>query len=183
VPSYAWAWLQRSRPVVTEAADRLTGSPPAPGFVDGLRERFENDPFTRDVVVAAVADVAFGGRLPRRRPPGASWDRGLTWWAAAINGTTPEQFEARSTVAAAQRRLFGDEAAAGAGSDAAPGAADGSAPSGATAPASPERALVVAGLRELLARGDGDTIPVAAVRSLLAALETAPAEARLPPAQ
>src|SRR3712207_7917472 len=39
VPAYAWSWLQRSRPVLAEAARRLTGGPPPPGFVDSLRER------------------------------------------------------------------------------------------------------------------------------------------------
>jgi predicted O-methyltransferase YrrM len=96
VPAYAWAWFQRSRPVITEAAQRLTGAPPGAAFVDELREAFDEDAFTRDVVIDVVADVAFSGRVPQRRPPGASWDRGLTWWAAALAGATPEEFDARS---------------------------------------------------------------------------------------
>ncbi|HEY8339943.1 MAG TPA: hypothetical protein VIK95_08755, partial [Egibacteraceae bacterium] len=79
VPAHAWAWLQRSRPVLAEIAERLTGGPPGPGFVDALRRQVDADPFVRDVVVGVIAEVAFGGRVPERRPPGASWDRGLTW--------------------------------------------------------------------------------------------------------
>ena len=165
VPAYAWSWLQRSRPVLTEAAQRLTGGTPQPGFVDQLREDFETDPFTRDVVIGVIADVAFSGRLPRFRPPGASWDRGLTWWAAAIAGTTPEEFERRTAPDVRQVRLFGSD-------DDGPAAGE----SERTTPrrrraASAERAMLVRGLRDLLRNADGDTVPVSSIRQLLAALD------------
>lgn len=174
VPAYAWSWLQRSRPVLVEAADRLTGAPPSPGFVDGLRRRFETDPFTRDVVVGVVADVAFGGRLPSGRPPGASWDRGLTWWAAAIAGTTPEQFESRAARPASQRRLFGDDG---------PSDAPTASPTRPPQATSAERAMLVSGLRGLLATAEGDCVPAAAVRSLLAAIDASSPTAGPPPPQ
>lgn len=162
VPAYAWSWLQRSRPVLNEAARRLTGGPPPPGFVDTLRERFAEDPFTRDVVVAVVADVAFNGRIPRHRPPGVSWDRGLTWWAAAIAGVSPQSFEAAQPPAV-QSRLFG---------------ADESQPSRPAPPPEPprwnattDRAMVIAALRNLLQSSTGDTIPADAVRALIQHLE------------
>jgi hypothetical protein len=172
VPGYAWTWFQRSRPVLTEAAERLTGQHPAPGFIDDLRAAFDGDRFTRDVVIGVVADVAFGGRAPARRPPGASWDRGLTWWAAALAGTTPAEFEAGSGSPAANQRALFDSGS----SDRAP--AD---PVGLQARArarvaprvarSPERAALVAALRELLAAAESDQVPASAVRQLLAQLE------------
>jgi len=104
VPAYAWSWLQRSRPVLGEVARRLTGAGPGPGFADELRRRWDDDPFVRGVLLDVVADVAFSGRVPRHRPPGASWDRGLTWWAAVLAGTTPQAFAAPQ--ATTQRPLF-----------------------------------------------------------------------------
>jgi hypothetical protein len=171
VPGYAWTWFQRSRPVVMEAAERLTGAPPGPGFVDDLRAAFEQDAFTRDVVIGVVADVAFGGRAPERRPPGASWDRGLTWWAAALAGTTPGEFESRAGApAASQHRLFDTG-----GAERPPDpqrlqetARQRVAPRVAR---SPERAALAAALRELLATAASDQIPASAVRQLLAQLE------------
>jgi hypothetical protein len=171
VPGYAWTWFQRSRPVVVEAAERLTGTAPGPGFVDDLRVAFEQDPFTRDIVIGVVADIAFGGRAPGQRPPGASWDRGLTWWAAALAGATPAEFESRAGApVASQHRLFD----AG-GDDREPD------PQGLQAAArrrlgprlarSPERAALAAALRELLAASEADQVPAAAVRQLLAQLE------------
>lgn len=165
VPAYAWSWLQRSRPVLVEAAQRLTGTPPGPGFVEALRVRFDTDPFTRDVVVGVVADVAFNGRVPTHRPPGASWDRGLTWWAAAIAGTTPAQFEARTAPAVTQRRLFGGE------EDQQPPPARGPASGPRRRAPSAERRMLVQSLRELLRASDGDMIPAAGVRQLLATLD------------
>lgn len=162
VPAYAWSWLQRSRPVLVEAAQRLTGAPPAPGFVDELRDLFETDPFTRDILIGVIADVAFGGRVPRYRPAGASWDRGLTWWAAAIAGTSAGEFEARTAQQVHQRRLFETDDDAGA-------------PTAATArrrrAPTAERTMLVQALQQLLRSADGDVIPVSAVRQLLATLD------------
>lgn len=179
VPAYAWAWLQRSRPVVTEAAQRLTGSAPAPGFVEDLRARFPADAFIRDVLIGAIADVAFGGRLPTRRPFGASWDRGLTWWAAAIAGTTPGQFEAPTAAPGTQRRLFDAEEthAAAPAQPGSPGLRQAEAVAHLAGPpphkaVSVERRMLVAALRELLAGADGDQVPASAVRHLLATLES-----------
>lgn len=165
VPAHAWSWLQRSRPVVVEAAQRLTGKAPEAGFVDHLREQFEADPFTRDVLVDVIADVAFSGRIPRRRPAGASWDRGLIWWAAAIAGMTVEEFEA-SSQPVVQSRLFGVE-------EQPPAAARRSAsrsrgPRGAVAS---ERTMVAAMLRELLNTAEDGRVPVTAVEHVLAQLE------------
>lgn len=178
VPSYAWTWLQRSRPVVVEAARRLSGAAPSPGFVEDLREAFEQDPFTRDVVVGVVADVAFSGRVPSRRPPGASWDRGLTWWAAALAGVTPAEFESRSAVpVASQRPLF--DAGSGAGRAGGAGGAEGAAAGireaararvAADGPRSSERTALAAALRELVA-SSGDQVPASALRQLIAQLE------------
>lgn len=167
-PSYAWSWLQRSRPVLAEVAERLTGAPPGPGFVDELRAKYAEDAFTRDVVIGVIADVAFGGRVPDRRPPGASWDRGLIWWAAALAGVEPAEFEAR-VPAGEQRPLFNGEAGGGQRP-----ALD--APTRRQAVAkllarSPERAALAARLRDLLAQSDGDQVPASAVRDLLAELE------------
>lgn len=177
VPAYAWAWLQRSRPVVIEAAQRLRGSAPAAGFVEDLRRRFPVDAFTRDVLIAVIADVAFGGRLPTRRPVGASWDRGLTWWAAAIAGTTPREFEARATTPATQRRLFDTEAIQ---ADAAGEPGD---PTQSERIVSVERRMLVGALRELLTGADGDSVPASAVRHLLATLESPAQEATQRPRQ
>lgn len=157
MPNYAWSWLQRSRPVLIEAARRLTGGPPPPGFVDRLREDVGRDPFTRDVLIDVVADVAFNGRVPRHRPPGASWDRGLTWWAAAIAGTTPAEFDATGPPPA-QSRLFGEE-------DAAP------APQRRSGRRSTDRAAVVAALRDLVRTAEDGRVPAAAVEALIAQLE------------
>ena len=163
VPAYAWAWFQRSRPVVHEAAQRLAGTAPGAGFVEGLREAFEADAFTRGVVIDVVADVAFSGRVPNRRPAGASWDRGLTWWAAALAGTTVEEFEARSAgPSAAQRPLFevGEDEHAGRAR---------SRPR--RRQPSAERIALARTLRELLASSDGDQVPASAIRQLIAQLE------------
>lgn len=168
VPAYAWSWLQRTRPVLAEASRRLVGTAPPAGFVDTLRARFDADPFVRDVVIGVVCDVAFNGRLPTHRPSGASWDRGLVWWAAAIAGKTPAEFEAGGSPRPEQPALF--------------------APAHPTRPepvvlrdppaaarrwgtVSSERAALVAGLHELLAQADGGAVPAEAVRVLLDRLE------------
>ena len=163
VPGYAWAWLQRSRPVLVEAADRLTGAPPVPGFVDDLRERFEDDQFTHDVIIDVVAEIAFGGRIPSRRPPGASWDRGLVWWAAALSGTNPTDFEGRAD-SGSQAALFDvPPLPQRPAREPKPGVA-------ARRAGSQERAALANALRDLIASADGDTVPVLAVRQLLAQL-------------
>lgn len=170
VPAYAWSWLQRSRPVLAEVAQRLTGGPPSPGFVDTLTERFATDPFTRDVVVAAIADVAFNGRIPRFRPAGVSWDRGLSWWAAAIAGITPQAFEAGPDDAV-QSRLFGVEEQAARRAPVTP----------TRRTAASERAAIAGALRDLLRTSEGDTVPAAAIRQLLAYLEEPSAAEGSPP--
>lgn len=165
VPAYAWSWLQRSRPVLAEAAKRLTGGSPPPGFVDNLREGFAVDAFTRDVVVGVIADVAFNGRIPRHRPANVSWDRGLTWWAAAIAGVTPEAFEATPSNVV-QSRLFGVEEQ--------PSRRPPPPRSSSSAPrrtANTERAALATALRDLLRTADGDSVPTAAVAQLLRQLE------------
>jgi hypothetical protein len=155
--------------LLAEAARRLIGGPPTPGFVDDLRTQFEEDAFVRDMVIGVVADVAFGGRVPAHRPPGASWDRGLTWWAAALAGITPAEFEARSpAVRSTQRALFETDSAE-------PRPAPASAP--ARRPVvrrSPERAALTQALRELIASADGDQVPVSALRQMLDQLERQP---------
>jgi hypothetical protein len=161
VPAYAWSWLQRSRPVLVEVSRRLDGGPPGPGFVEDLQERFTRDPFIRDVLISVIADVAFNGRIPRSRPPGASWDRGLTWWAATLAGTTPDAFET-NTPPVVQSRLFGLEEPPPRRRAAAP------------APArrgGGERAMVISALRELLGAEQDGAIPAAAVRAVLEQLQ------------
>lgn len=160
VPAHAWSWFQRSRPVVAEAAKRLTGKPPESGFVERLRAQFESDPFTRDVVVDVVAEVAFAGRIPRRRPPGASWDRGLIWWAAAISGRTVAEFEAPPPLQ--QFQLFGGDE-----EPPAPAAAEPRPVRRETG----ERTMLAALLRDVLATAEDGRVPVAAIEHVLAQLE------------
>lgn len=145
-PAYAWAWLQRSRPVVERLAEVLTGRRPRAGFVDAVRRSYATDPLVRDAVHGVVAEVAFRGRVPARRPPGASWDRGLVWWAATVAGRQPDDY-ARPEPAVEQPALFGEPAAT----------------------AGSERAALIGALEDLLARS-GDHIPASAVRQLLAQL-------------
>ena len=167
VPAYAWSWLQRSRPVVDELARRLTGQAPTPQFLDGVREGFATDPFVQDVVVDVVAEVAFNGRQPQRRPPGTAWDRGLTWWAATIAGTTPQDFEARSAApAGAQRALFDTPH-----SHERVHPRTGPVAAVPRSPVANGRAALAAALRELLASAEGDQVPASAVRQLLGELE------------
>lgn len=174
-PAHAWRWLQRSRPVLEAVSHRLTGGPPPAGFVDDLQRAFASDAFVRAIVVDTVAEVAFGGRVPRRQPPGASWDRGLRWWGATLAGVAVEDFEARQPQAA-QAGLFGSAetstAAApdrrGHGGDADRLQAAARRHAGGL---SPQRAALARSLRELLAASDGDQVPASAVRQLIAELE------------
>lgn len=148
VPGYAWDWLQRSRPVVQALASVLTGQPPRPGFVQAVRRSFVEDPLVRDAVFDVVAEVAFRGRVPSSRPPGASWDRGLVWWAATLSGRSVHDYEQRGG-GVEQPQLFD-------GPDAAP---------------VHDRRTLMRALRALLAAADGDQIPAAAVRQLLVQLD------------
>jgi hypothetical protein len=174
--------------VVTEAAKRLTGRAPSPGFVEDLRAAFDGDAFVQAVVADVVADIAFRGRIPRRRPAGVSWDRGLTWWAAALAGVTPGAFEARSREPdPAQRALFEQERPDAGDPDEAQGvpAGDGlhdraRAQTVAQAARTPERSAVAAALRDLLAQAEGGQIPASAVRQLLAHLEAAAPDLEAP---
>lgn len=169
VPAYAWAWLQRSRPVLDEVARRLTGQPATARFLDELREQAATDAFVADVLIGSVADVAFNGRVPTRRPPGTAWDRGLTWWAAVVSGTTPAEFEARSgPPPTSQHPLFGTPPATSRPPE------PSRTPPVAVVPRpglSGERGALAAALRQLLAAADGDQVPASAVRQLLAELE------------
>lgn len=166
VPGYAWAWLQRSRPVLAELAQRLTGAPPAPGFVEDLQATFSRDPFVRGIVADVVAEVAFRGRVPRRRPPGAHWDRGLTWWAATLAGVSLAAFDhgGASSQQPAQPPLFGsaEEPAS---------KLPGNEQRISLLPISSEREAFAEALRSLLAQAEAGMIPVAGVRQLLASLE------------
>lgn len=163
VPTYAWRWLQRSRPVVAEAAQRLTGTPHASAaFLEGLQSSFESDPFVRDVVIDVVAEVAFSGRVPRRRPPGASWDRGLTWWAAALAGTTPEAFDGSGGDAPSTPPLFDPGPTR-------PGVAG--ARTAAPRRPSAERLALARALRSLVESTGSEHVPVSALQQLIADLE------------
>jgi hypothetical protein len=172
VPEYAWAWLQRSRPVLSEIAVRLTGAGPTSGFVQDLRRLFRDDAFSRDVVLGAIVDIAFRGRVPGTRPPGASWDRGLVWWAAAATGRRPADFDRSPAAAARERRLFDpddpdDHEAASVGP---PGAGLHASRVPRRTP-SGDRAELVWRLRALLRTAEGGAVPVAALQELLADLE------------
>jgi hypothetical protein len=165
VPAHAWTWLQRSRSVLAEIAGQLYGTVAEPHVLDRLRADHAADPFVQDLVARVVCDVAFNGRVPERRPAGARWDRGLTWWAAHLAGVTPQEFEARSAgTAPPQPALFGPPPA----------------PPPPPTPATParrrplvsvERRAMVQALRDVLAAGDGSTVPADAVRALIAQLE------------
>lgn len=156
VPAYAWSWLQRSRPVLLEVSRRLDGGPPGPGFVETLQERFAEDAFTRDVLISVIADVAFNGRVPRSRPAGASWDRGLTWWAATLAGTTPAAFEGDGPEVV-QSRLFGIE-------ESPPRRRP---PAASSRRGGTDRTMVIAALRDLLGSEQDGFVPAAAVRALI----------------
>ena len=146
MPAYAWTWLQRSRPVLAAAAERLTGGPPAATFLDDLRAAYETDPFTRAILADVIVEVAFAGRVPAARPGESAWDRGLEWWAAALGGRTPPAFQ--------QQALF-DAAVAPAR----------------PRPVSRERRALAAALRELVRSCGGEQVPASAVRQLAEALD------------
>ncbi len=164
VPSYAWAWLQRSRPVLAEIARRLTGGPPPREFLDQLRAGYAIDPFTRAVVADAVAEVAFGGRVPVVRPRGASWDRGLTWWAAALSGVSPAEFDSQAR-AADQRTLFDNGTSEPRPSSDIP-------PRPPALPGvSRERRALAEALRDLVRASGGDQVPASSIHQLADTLD------------
>lgn len=148
VPGYAWDWVQRSRPIVNQLAEVLTGQPPRHGFVDAVRRSYAQDPLVRDAVLSVIATAAFRGRVPSARPPGVSWDRGLVWWAATLAGCTPQEFT-QPGVEIDQPALF--TAPAGTGTS--------------------ERAALIAALHDLLAHTTGDQVPASAIRQLIAHLQ------------
>jgi len=177
--------------VLAEVSRRLTGTSPAPGFLDELRRRFDGDPFTRHVVLEVIAEVAFAGRIPQTRPAGVSWDRGLTWWAALLAGTTPAAFDASLPGTGVQRPLFGAEPARSDDAGRAPQRPDAAGdarvrwlprPDAGAEPAAGPAAGAVAGqrralaaeLRALLRAGNGRTVPADAVERLLAELTDDP---------
>lgn len=138
------------------------------GLLETLKEDYAREEFVQDLVARVVCDVAFNGRVPERRPSGARWDRGLTWWAAHLAGVGVKEFEERSTPSAPpQQRLFGPQP-------------DPLEPAGASPEPPPrrrpplvsvERRAMIQALRDLLAAGDGDTVPAEAVRALLRELQ------------
>jgi hypothetical protein len=144
--------VQRSRPIVNQLAQVLTGQPPRRGFVEAVRRSFPEDPLVRDAVLSVIAAVAFRGRVPAARPPGVSWDRGLVWWAAALVGRTPGEYAAPQ-VQVDQPALFAHTA---------------------TSTDSAERRALVAALTDLLAQRTGDQVPASAIRQLIAELEHGP---------
>ena len=165
VPAHAWTWLQRSRPVLAEVASQLYGS--TEGHVlDRLKADYAEDPFVQDLVARVVCDVAFNGRVPERRPAGARWDRGLTWWAAHLAGVSTKEFDARSEGSSPpQARLFGPQPPPD-------GPATEPPPVRKRRPlVSVERRAMIQALRDILASGDGNTVPADAVRALLQSLE------------
>lgn len=173
-PAYAWAWLQRSRPVLQALADRLTGGPPSPQFVDELRAAFPDDPFVHAVVIDTIAEVAFAGRVPTRRPPGVQWDRGLSWWAATLAGVPRQEFEQPASPGPEQVELF----PTGRRREAPPGdPPQRPVPPDRTSPPRPspvvtlERRRVANALRALLDAAEGDAVPAEAIRQLLHDLE------------
>lgn len=175
-PAHAWRWLQRSRPVLRAVADRLTGQPPSADFVDELRRAFESDPFTRTIVVDVVAEVAFGGRVPRRQPAGASWDRGLRWWAATLAGVDVAEFDGPATATPQRQPDLFDSRRAASGRSGPDAAELADAARGQTPRTTPERIALARALRSLLDASDGDQVPASAVRQLIAELEDGPAD-------
>lgn len=168
VPAYAWAWLQRSRPVLDEIARRLTGGPPTRAFVEDLPHAFATDPFTCDVVVDIVAEVAFHGRVPARRPAHAGWDRGLTWWAATLAGTTPAEYAAASVATPGEQGALFEPPPSAVGP---PTARRTEPPAAALPPVSRERRALADALRELVGQSDGGQVPATALRQLIAQLD------------
>ncbi|CAN5218274.1 hypothetical protein BH23ACT9_BH23ACT9_11110 [soil metagenome] len=164
VPAHAWTWLQRSRPVLTEIAGQLYGTPADQVILEKLQADYAEDPFVQDLVARIVCDVAFNGRVPDRRPATARWDRGLTWWAAHLAGVGLQEFEARSGGAdPPQEVLFGPAPA--------PPPPPAPAPTRRRPLVSVERRAMIQALRDVLASGDGDQVPAEAVRALIRQLE------------
>jgi hypothetical protein len=165
LPLHAWTWLQRSRSVLTEIASLLYGTPADQVVLERLKADHAADPFVQDLVARVVCDVAFNGRVPDRRPAGARWDRGLTWWAAHLAGVSPQEFEARSAPPEPpQEVLFGPPPAP-------PRPRPVVEPARRPPLVSVERRAMIQALRDVLASGDGDTVPAAAVRALMRELE------------
>jgi hypothetical protein len=131
--------------------------------LETLKQDYDADPFVQDLVARVVCDVAFNGRIPPRRPAGARWDRGLTWWAAHLAGVEVKEFEARSTsTTPPQEVLFGPPPPAPPVPVALPDK-----PTRRRPLVSVERRAMVQALRDILAAGDGQTVPADAVRALL----------------
>ena len=196
-PPYAWAWLQRSRPVLQALAQRLTGQAPSPGFIEELRAAFDEDPFVQAVIIDTIAEVAFAGRVPRHRPAGVTWDRGLSWWAATLAGTTRREFEHGDSRGGEQPKLFPDAHTSASHPQRAPadaprpptsaarsdtsrsdtGGSDTAGP-GAAQPPRPsvvvtlERRRMANALRSLLASNAGGDVPAEALRQLISDLES-----------
>ncbi|CAN5763809.1 hypothetical protein BH24ACT15_BH24ACT15_08670 [soil metagenome] len=166
VPAHAWDWLQRSRSVLSEIGQQLYGSEGDQSVLENLKRDYADDPFVQDLVARVVCDVAFNGRVLDRRPAGTRWDRGLTWWAAHLAGVTPQDFEDRSRgTTPPQQVLFGP----------APANAPPPSPQSQSTRRKPlvsiERRAMVQALRDLLAAGDGNSVPAAAVRALIQQLQ------------
>lgn len=167
MPTHAWTWLQRSRSVLAEIAGQLYGDGVDGQVLDRVKADYAADPFVQDVVARVVCDVAFNGRVPQRRPAGARWDRGLTWWAAHLAGVTPKEFEARSSgTEPPQPALFGAPPQPPPAPAATPDPVPGRRPL-----VSVERRAMIQALKDILAAGDGERVPADAVRALLRSLE------------
>lgn len=166
VPAHAWTWLQRSRSVLAEIAAQLYGTPGDQATLERLRADYAADAFVQDLVARVVCDVAFKGRVPQRRPPGARWDRGLTWWGAHLAGVGVAEFEARSSGSEPpQEVLFGPPPATPEPPPTTP------TPTRRRPLVSIERRAMIQALRDVLASGDGETVPVQAVTALIRQLE------------
>lgn len=165
VPAHAWTWLQRSRSVLAEIAGQLYGTPGDQATLERLQADYATDDFVQDLVARVVCDVAFKGRVPERRPAGARWDRGLTWWAAHLAGVTVSEFEARSGGSEPpQPALFGPPPTT-------PPPPPPATPTRRRPLVSIERRAMIQALRDVLASGDGETVPVQAVQALIRQLE------------
>lgn len=144
---------------------QLYGTAGDQAVLEKLKQDYAKDAFVQDLVARVVCDVAFNGRIPTRRPAGARWDRGLTWWAAHLAGVTPQEFETLSTGSTPpQQVLFGPAPIAE--PDPVPVT-----PSRRKPLVSVERRAMIQALRDILAAGDDQSVPAAAVRALITELE------------